>query len=283
MIKTKLNNHGFHVLPLLLIVVVVAVIGLVGWRVIGSNQTDDVKSVNDGSGNRSQSEENSTSTEVTWSWGGEQWIAQGGTPPDCGTGPGFKSPVDTTKVKSVLYPGQQRSTGYKAHGGFLVEENDTDVTIPINSHLVKASRYIEMGEVQYYLVFSMPCGYVYKLDHLRTLTPKFQALMDKLPEPKKDDSRTTSIEPAVSVTAGEKVATSVGFKTATAGFDFGIFDVRSQNAISKTGTYAEKHQQEKEFAFYGVCFFDYMGDEGTSLRKLPGADQAAGKTIDYCN
>lgn len=282
MAKKKLDSNGFHVLPVLLIIVVVGVIGLVGWRVMGSNQKNDFKSVNDGSGDRTQSDENSDSSEVTWSWGGDRWLAQGGTAPDCGDGPVFRSPVDTTKIESVLYPGQQRSTGYKAHGGFLLKQNDTDVTIPIDSHLVKASRYIEMGEVQYYLVFSVPCGYVYKLDHLRILTPKFQAIMDKLPEPMKDDSRTTSIEPAVSVKAGEKVATSVGFKSATAGFDFGIFDVRNQNAVSKTAAYAEKHQQEKEFVFYGVCFFDYMGEAEAVLRAFPATDQAAGKTSDYC-
>lgn len=276
MVKTKLNSRGFHVLPVLLVIIVVAVIGLVGWRVTQTQSNDS-----DGISN---SKQEGSGSDAVWRWGGDKWTAQDGTAPDCGDGPVFEMPVDINKVSSVLYPGQQRSTGYKGHGGFLFEDlkqTEVDVTIPIDSHIIKASRYIEQGEVQYFFVFSVPCGFTYRFDHLQTLTPKFQAIADKLPEPKVDDSRTTDINPAIAVKAGTKIATGVGFKTTTA-FDFGVYDVRQANEVSKDAAYAAKHQDGKEFEFYGVCFFDYMGDAESTLRGLPAADQMAGKTSDYC-
>jgi len=274
------DNQGLaHLGAILLIGVVLAVAGFAGYRVFTKS---DTKSSQSSSG--SETSGGQTSSDVIWTPGGDKWIAQGGTPPECSGKPEFQMPADINAVTRVLYPGQQRSTGYKTHGGFLFENaanSAVDVSIPIDSHLIKASRYIEMGEVQYFLVFSVPCGYAYRFDHLRTLTPKFQAIMDKLPEPKVDDSRTTEISPAVKFSKGEKVATAVGFGSPV-GMDFGIYDVRQQNAVSKEASYIAKHESEKEFAYYGVCFLDYMGADSAKLAALPPADSAAGKTSDYC-
>ncbi|MEK7621420.1 MAG: hypothetical protein AAB395_03655 [Patescibacteria group bacterium] len=271
------NQRGFHIIEILIAVVVIGLLGFVVWRFVLSSNKD---SQNDNSASKASS--------VTWAWDGNSWQAQGGTAPTCDPKPEFKMPADTDKVTSVLYPGQQRSTGYKTHGGFLFansKNEDIDVTIPIDSALIKASRYIEKGDVQYFMVFTLPCGYAYRFDHLRTLTPKFQAIMDKLPEPKVDDSRTTPIEPAIAVKAGEKVATGVGFKKElqNTSMDLGIYDLRQPNVASKNSAYASKHADEKEFAFYGVCFLDYFdSDTASKLNALPAADQAAGKTSDYC-
>lgn len=283
--KTKLNSHGFHFVPVIIGLVVLLVIGLVGWRVMGADKIkDDVKSVNDGSSQKA-TEQESRSDEITWSWSGSSWGASSQPAPDCGEGPEFASPVDVSKVTAVLYPGQTRGGNYKAHGGFLFSDSkqaDIDVTIPIDSHLVKASRYIEQGEVQYFMVFTLPCGFAYRFDHLQTLTPEFQSIMDKLPKAEVNNSKTTAIEPAVAVKAGTKVATGVGFKTNTS-VDFGVYDLRATNKASRNASYAAQRAQYKEFDFYGVCFLDYL-DSSTegSLRSLPGGDAQSGKSSDYC-
>lgn len=285
MIKTKLNQSGFYTIPVLLVIVVIVSIGFVSWRVMSKNgENDNIQSINDGSSQNPTGDSSSTDDAI-WSWGGDKWMASGGTAPGCGDGPNFKAPIDVTKTTAVLYPGQKRGGDYKAHGGFLFansKQTEVDVVTPIDSHLIKASRYIELGEVQYFMVFSVPCGFAYRFDHLQTLTPEFQAIMDKLPKAEVNNSQTTSIQPAVAVKAGTKIATGVGFKTNTT-VDFGIYDVRQPNSVSKQSSYAAEHAQTKEFDYYGVCFLEYLESSAkATLSALPGGDQVAGKTSDYC-
>lgn len=286
----KLNEQGFHLIAVVIVILVVGVIGFAGWRVASeSKQRNNNQSTNDGSGQRSVDSDSKgpkgSASSIVWMWGGDKWLVQGGQASSCKTKPEFQMPVDINKVTSVLYPGQKRSTGYKSHGGFLfgnTSSESVDVSIPVDSSLTKASRYIEQSQVQYFMIFTNSCGYAYRFDHLRTLTPKFQEIMNKLPEPQVDDSRTTSIEPAISLKAGEKVATGVGFNNNTA-MDFGVYDLHQQNEASKNPSYASKHADEKEFTYYGTCFFSYFSsDIESKLRALPAADQMAGKTSDYC-
>ncbi len=282
----RLNQKGFHLLPILLILVVVSFVGFVGWSVVNKDNTkDDVKSVNDGSGQAANEDKSGANSEVTWSWGGESWKPSATPAPECEAGPTFKMPVDVSKVTAVLYPGQTRGGNYKAHGGFLFADSkqaEIDVSIPIDSHLVKASRYIEQGEIQYFMVFSVPCGFVYRFDHLLTLTPEFQEIMDKLPKAEANNSKTTNIQPAVAFKAGTKVASGVGFKTNTS-VDFGVYDVRQPNEASKQADYAAQRAQFKEFDYYGTCFLEYLDQSSeTRLSALPGGDGVAGKTSDYC-
>lgn len=282
----KLNDQGVaHLGLIVIIILVISVIGFAGWRVLKNQDKDNISTTNQTTveGN------NDSKTDipnVAWMWGGDKWLPEDPNVTACKEPPKFNMPVDINSVTSVLYPGQQRSTGYKTHGGFLfanTSNNKAEVTVPVDSHLIKASRYIEMGDVQYFFVFTHPCGYAYRLDHLKTLSPKFQEIVDTLPEPKVDDSRTTAIKPAIRFNAGEVVATEVGFSKSTAGMDFGIYDLRQPNEASKRADYASRFANEKEFAFYGACFFDYLGDNAQVLKNLPAADSAAGKTSDYCN
>lgn len=273
----KLNKKGFSFIELIILVVVFASVGVLGWY--GYSRVQNNKSGN------GQSNNDSSNKEVVWRGSGDGWSATGGEAPDCGTGPEFEMPVDIDKVTAVLYPGQKRGGDYKAHGGFLFgnnQQNEIDVRIPIDSHLIKASRYIEQGEVQYFMVFSVPCGFAYRFDHLLTLTPEFQVIMKQLPEARVDDSRTTDIQPAIKVSKGTKIATGVGFKTNT-GVDFGVYDVRQPNASSNQSDYAKEHANNKEFNYYGVCFIDYLDETtATTLKSLPGGDSNSGKTSDYC-
>lgn len=274
----RLNCKGFGIIEGALLISLLVAVGAIGWYSYSKMQNNK-----ESQGELSNNSE--ASSDVTWSWGGDKWATSGGSAPDCGDGPEFKMPVDLNKVTSVLYPGQTRGGNYKAHGGFLFggsQQNEIDVVAPIDSHLTKASRYIEQGEVQYFMVFSVPCGFAYRFDHLQTLTPEFQAVMDKLPEPEVDNSRTTNISPAIKVKAGDKIATGVGFKTNTS-VDFGVYDVRKPNDASKRSDFAKEHANFKEFDYYGVCFLNYFDSSTTSLLKaLPGGDQSAGKTSDYC-
>ncbi len=116
----------------------------------------------------------------------------------------MQAPTDMSKVTAILYPGQVRGGDYKAHGGFgfsNLQNDEVTVVAPMAATLNEGSRYIEMGEVQYMFDFSAACNVDYRLDHLKTLSPKFQQAAEKLPQPKENDSRTTNIR-GVKVEAG---------------------------------------------------------------------------------
>ena len=199
----------------------------------------------------------------------------------------LQSPVDLSLATSVLYPGQLRGGDYKAHGGFRFDSSPTNqinVKAPMSGSLVTGSRYIEMGEVQYLLEFSTPCGIRYRFDHLKTLTPKFAEAVGQFPEPKVDDSKTTDLGSPVTVIAGELIATEVGFSKngLNVSLDFGVYDMRSKNKASQDPLWASKHPREQ--AQHGVCWFDFLSEtDENRVRSLPGGDTVSGKTSDYCN
>lgn len=214
-----------------------------------------------------------TSTTVRWNYTGSTWEPSGKAPA-CPNPMTLNAPTDLTKVISILYPGQTRGGDYKAHGGFRFE-NSTDgavtVRAPYEAQIVKASRYIESGEVQYLFEFQNSCGVAYRFDHLKTLSPALQAVADKLPEAKVDDSRSTDINPPVAVATNETLATNVGFVGNTS-FDWGVYDLRTKNSGS---------QGSNELANYGVCWFDWLSEANEAIvRGLPAT--ADNKTSDYC-
>lgn len=255
----KLNQKGVGHLALMLVIVVVVAVGAVGFYVD--------KNKNSNSGSIANSPKLSSSC------------------PD----PVLQMPVDVSKVTGVLYPGQTRGSQYKPHGGFRLDGSSNDaveVKAPIDAKLVDGSRYIEQGEQQILLDFRSECGVNFRFDHLLTLSPKIQAEVDKLPQPKQDDSRTTNFNNQISVKTGEVIATGVGFpKTNNVSFDFGVYDTRQDNAASKNPTYLAAHQQfgDQDQLKHAVCWFDYLPKaDADKLRALPGGDQISGKTSDYC-
>lgn len=184
----------------------------------------------------------------------------------------IESPVDVTKVTSILYPGQVRGGDFKRHGGFRFDRatsNQIEVKAPMDSTLTAASRYIEQGEVQYLLDFETDCGIRYRFDHLLVLAPKVAAVMETLPAPKADDSRTTNIQESIDFTTGELIATEVGVKN-NVFVDFGVYDTgvtaAFQNPISKP-----------------LCWFDLLSSaDAATVKSLPAADQQSGKHSEYC-
>lgn len=238
------RQSGFHIVPLLVAVVMVAVVGTAAWMVMKPDKKPSVA-------------QSSLCTQ-----------------------PMLKSPADLSKATSVLYPGQTRGGDYKAHGGLRFDGSKNDeisVKAPIDARLISGSRYIERGEVQYMLDFETDCDVNFRLDHLLVLPAKIQkAVDDNLPAAKPDDSRTTDIKPAVEVSVGEVVATAVGFRGMdNVSFDFGVYDLSRPNGAGNETNDMTKH---------GVCWLKgWLPDvDSARLAALPAGDAKSGATSDYC-
>jgi len=196
--------------------------------------------------------------------------------------PLLQSPVDLSKVTSILYPGQERGGNYKAHGGFGFDnatDNSVTVKIPLDGKITRVARYRELGEVQYLFEFEGNCGVSFRLDHLRELTAKFEAVVGAFPI--KEDSRTDLVNPPVAVMLGEVIATEVGFLN-NVFVDFGVYDMRQKNEASKDPAWAGAHSQFPADS-YGICWLDALPQaDSLVVKALPSRDGASGKKSDYC-
>lgn len=194
------------------------------------------------------------------------------------------SPIDTTRPTSVLYPGQTRGS-YKPHGGFRFDgagqTNAVTVQAPMEAAVARGARYLEGGEIQYLFDFINACGVMYRFDHLRDLSVRFQALADSFPAAAEGASATTVVS-GQTVTAGETIATAVGFRiTANISLDWGVYDLRQRNASSADPAWLASHPGE--LAPYGICWFDLLpAADAARVRALPPGDAQAGRTSDYC-
>lgn len=265
----------------------VALVVVAGFYILSQTSTTDTtaKKVDTSQATQSSTKANENySSEVTWQWNGTNWVSNG-TAPSCSSPLLTSLPVDINLVTAILYPGQTRGNNYKAHGGFRFgSDNAITVTNLMESSVIEGSRYIEGGEVQYMFTFINPCGIAYRFDHLHTLSEKFQKYADQLPEAKVDDSRTTPFNSPVKIAKGELIATKVGFiTTKNVSVDFGVYDLRAPNQASKNSSFANTHENFKQFIFYGVCWLnEYPTEISAKLKSLPGGDSVNGKTSDYC-
>ena len=196
--------------------------------------------------------------------------------------PLLQSPVDLSKVTSILYPGQERGGNYTAHGGFGFDDatdNSVTVEIPLDGKITRVARYRELGEVQYLFEFEGNCGVSFRLDHLRELTAKFEAVVAAFPI--KEDSRTDLVNPPVAVMLGEVIATEVGFLN-NVFLDFGVYDMRQKNEASKDPAWAGAHSQFPADS-YGICWLDALPQaDSLVVKALPSRDGASGTKSDYC-
>ncbi len=196
--------------------------------------------------------------------------------------PLLQTPVDLSKVTSILYPGQERGGNYKAHGGFGFDnatDNLVTVKIPLNGKISRVVRYREMGEIQYLFEFDGNCGVSFRFDHLRKLTPKFEAVVNAFPI--KEDTRTDPVNPPVAVTVGEVIATEVGFLN-NVSVDFGVYDMRQKNEASKDPVWASAHSQYPADS-YGICWLNSLPQADSAIvNLLPGRDGKFEKKSDYC-
>lgn len=287
--KKQFRDAGFaHVVLILVIIIVVGVIGLAGYMVTKGKKTNtgDTSNANTIDTRSSNNTNTNTNSGVMWSYVNDKWSASS-TPPKCHSPLLDVSPVDVTQATSILYPGQTRGI-YKPHGGFRLDNNKTnvvDIKLSLDAKVIRASRYIQTGQVQYMLDFENECGVAMRYDHLRTLAPKFQAIVDKLPEPKVNDSTTTDIRDGTKYKAGEVIATQVGFidPLQNTTFDYGVYDYRQPNNASKDPTYASAHKNSNASDYYAICWLnDLPAKDSAIVKQLPGGDGKAGKSSDYC-
>ena len=207
----------------------------------------------------------------------------GATPSSSCPTPLLQTPVDLSKVTSILYPGQERGGNYKAHGGFGFDnatDNLVTVTIPLNGKVNRVVRYREMGEIQYLFEFNGDCGVSFRFDHLRKLTAKFEAIVNAFPI--KEDTRTDLVSPPVAVKVGEVIATEVGFLN-NVSVDFGVYDMRQKNEASKDPAWASAHSQYPADS-YGICWLNSLPQaDSLAVKALPSRDGSKnGQTSDYC-
>ena len=251
-------------------------VGFAGYTVFSKSSKNSETSTT-----KSASETQQPSESVKWSFNHEthKWFASEGTPPECKDPFVFdNTPVDLTKVTSIMTPGSYRGYNYKPHGGFRLADSTNgkiDVKLPMDATLVSLTRYYEgtPAELQYLLTFESDCGIAFRFDHLYTLTPEFQKIAEQTPEPKLDDSRTDPNRPfpRTEFKAGTIIATEVGFpRTRNYGFDFGVYDYRKQNDIStNNAAWKAIHNNFTSLEWYATCWFDM----------LPGSDAAKAATL----
>ena len=218
---------------------------------------------------------------VRWQFDGSNWTATG-TPPACPTPLTFTTPVDLSRVTSILYPGQSRGGDYKPHGGFRLdgpgETGVINIVVPMDATITRASQYLGGGELQFLFEFVNDCGIMYRFDHLVGLSSVLQLVASILPPATEGDSRTTPAPPGLTVRAGDIVGTSIGFPEAGNIFvDWGVYDLRQRNTSGQSAAHPG------EFAAWGICWFDNLspGDAGR-VRSLPAADSVFGSMSDYC-
>ena len=196
--------------------------------------------------------------------------------------PLLQTPVDLSKVTSILYPGQERGGNYKAHGGFGFDnatDNLVTVKIPLDGKITRVVRYKELGEIQYLFEFEGNCGVSFRFDHLRKLTAKFEAVVNAFPI--KEDTRTDPVNPPVPVTVGEVIATEVGFLN-NVSVDFGVYDMHQKNEASKDPAWASAHSQFPADS-YGICWLNSLPQaDSLAVKLLPSRDGQKGKMSDYC-
>lgn len=270
------------------VIIIVLLVIVIGFLLNPKDNNMNVITNNTSNTNNTNTNTQTNSNKPYWEYTNDKWVANG-TPENC-KDPVLTAPSDSDLATGILYSGQFRGP-YKAHGGInfnggTVVDNKVDVKLAITGKLIKASRYIQTGEVQYLLDFMSPCGIIVRYDHLLVLAPKFQTIIETLPEPVLNDSRTQDINNGVVYEAGELIATEIGFKLTSPQafvYDFGVYDLRKPNDASKNATYAEAHKNSAATDFYGVCWLDYLPlKDETILRTLPVVSGESGTTSDYC-
>ena len=251
-----------------------------------SNQNTNQEATNQVSQNTNKSQNTNQNSTAAITWGQTQngWAAQSGTPPTCPQT--ITSPVDLSLVTAILYPGQIRGGNYKPHGGFRFDSATTNtitVSSPLAGNVVRASRYIENGDTQYMFDIMTDCGMMFRFDHLLTLSSSFQAIADQLPAAQVNNSQTTNVNPQVSISAGQAIATAVGMNVngRNVAVDFGVYDFNKKNAASADSSWAASH--DPELAQHALCWIDlFSAGEVTKIKSLPAGDSTSGATSDYC-
>lgn len=278
-----MKNKLLVIIPLVLFTILAIILG-VSYIAQQKSRNPGPKFATQNTNNENNS---NTASGIIWGFNGTNWVNTDAKPSNCPTSLVLQSPVDLTKVTSVLYPGQVRGGNYKPHGGFRFDNSDNSIQIrlPIDGYIYSGSSYIEMGQRQYMVDIINNCGYMIRFDHISRLSPELEVLFkSEIPNNGEGDSRTTKFNTLKLFNAGDLIATEIGFKSPkNVGVDFGVYDLNSVNEVSKDANWSSKYKMFAEKAFYGICWLDYMNSEDKKLvYSLPGAG-TEGKVSDYCN
>jgi hypothetical protein len=272
------KQSGFHIVELAIVLVILGIIVLIGVKVFGNRDKSNTDNQSRTSPAPAPPSKQKSNEPVKWEYNEKtnEWFTQTGTAPACKDPFKFDyTPVDLSLLNVVGMPGVYRGFSYKPHGGFRADsspDGKIDVKMPTDATLVGLTRYYEgtPSSLQYLLTFETDCGIAFRFDHLHTLAPAFQKIADTTPEPKKDDTRSDPNTPftRTKFRAGELVATAVGFPAArNFGFDFGVYDYRHRNEISKNSKWASIHNQYQAQEWFGVCWLDMLPDADTAKAK----------------
>lgn len=272
------NQNGFHLVLLLLFFIILGAVTITGTLVFHASQKKH------------------TSPNTSWVFDEQslRWHPQTGEAPSCKTPYVFdRSPVDIAQVSSVLMPGAYRGYSYKPHGGFGITDMQgvADIKMPTDATLVGITRYYEESrDLQYLLTFETDCGIAFRFDHLYTLSSELQKLAEKTPEPKLNDTRSNPSKqpPRKKFSSGQVIATRVGMPSRQLyGFDFGVYDYRKQNEISKNPKWAAIHNKFQSQEWFGVCWFDMLPSADAKIVNQLSLKQVDTRkvtliTSDYC-
>jgi len=274
--RTQLNQAGFHTLLLVAVLLVTGVVGAVGYRVIS----------------RPADKQNAA---VRWSYDNAKnaWYTSQGTAPACKEPYVFDySPVNVDDATSVGFPGTYRGKSYKVHGTFSLSKS-SEVKLPADATLDGMSRYYEgePAELQYAVHFETDCGVAFYFDHLYTLSPRLQELANRLPEPKRNDTRVSPNDapPRIKMNAGDTVAVATGAPAVGRyGIDFGVIDYRHRNKISQNRQWVALHNSYSASEWYGACWFDMLPGGDAQKAKDLSVVQADTRRVakfvsDYCS
>lgn len=283
------DQKGFGIVEIIIVLVILAVVAGVGWKVFSSDKNQPA----DNSANEAQDDQPMTNQEQPIDGGSFAWqqTVDGWksikTPPTCPDQPMLSPPADMSKVSSILYPGQSRGGNYKPHGGFRFDNSNNDIAVvsPVDGFLVRGSRYLAEGEVQYTVDIFHNCGVMIRLGHIRELSEKLSKIADTWPQPT-ESSATHGVNPPVQIKKGESLGTKVGIiKGRNVFFDLGVYDYRQQNSASNVAAFRSAHSSDKELSWYAVCWLKGWLPKDTEdrLNSLPAADPKSGKTSDYCS
>ncbi len=277
----KRNQNGFSVLELLLVIVILGAVGFLGWKAYSN-----MKANKEGSTSSVSKSKSTQASKFIWQQTQSGWQATEEAP-DCPAQPMLTSPADLSKATSILYPGQTRGA-YKPHGGMRFD-NSTDnvikVTSPMDGFIVKGTRFIAEGEIQYSFDVMNNCGVMYRIGHLREIPGNLLKIADTWPEASAD-SRHHRVEPAVAISTGDVIGSKVGIiGSKNTFFDFGVYDYRKENEASKSSAYQAAHQQDKEQSWHAVCWLkDWLPASQTAqINALAVKASASSKQSDYCS
>ena len=122
---------------------------------------------------------------------------------------------------------------------------------------------------QYGFDIQNECGIMIRLGHLHDLTPKFQKIVDALPVGTVANSESQKIEPSIPFKQGDVIATVVGFKNShNVGFDYGVYDLRSNNEASKDPAYVNPEQAAR-------TIYDCLKTNGRFIFEMGGKNNVA--------